>query len=189
MYAENVLRYYNNLTCRQFNMLGDYIRCYEKINLNYLLNDKSTVEDDNKQEIPDESAHSETESTNPLLKECLEKRMVNYYDNVVLSSKLKLAEEKIEKLKEEARKASEDFYSMEQIMKQIYYNDLKLSQSENEKKMEYIMKKSKENEELWEERKRLVNQILNDYTSNVNECLKIKDFYHLFQENSSNTLT
>lgn len=54
--------------------------------------------------------------------------MVNYYDNVVLSSKLKLAEEKIEKLKEEARKASEDFYSMEQIMKQIYYNDLKLSQ-------------------------------------------------------------
>eukprot|EP00375_Theileria_parva_P002711 XP_765392.1 hypothetical protein [Theileria parva strain Muguga] len=149
-----------------------------QINLNYLLNDKSTVEDDNKQEIPDESAHS-----------CLEKRMVNYYDNVVLSSKLKLAEEKIEKLKEEARKASEDFYSMEQIMKQIYYNDLKLSQSENEKKMEYIMKKSKENEELWEERKRLVNQILNDYTSNVNECLKIKDFYHLFQENSSNTLT
>uniref|UniRef100_A0A3B0MZE6 Uncharacterized protein n=1 Tax=Theileria annulata TaxID=5874 RepID=A0A3B0MZE6_THEAN len=73
------------------------------------------------------------------------------------------------------------------------------------------MKKSKENEELWEERKKLVNEILNDYTSNVNECLKIKvnsipsintiivnskgilnffqDFYELFNQNSSNTIT
>ncbi|XP_951886.1 uncharacterized protein TA15350 [Theileria annulata] len=117
MYGENVPRFYDNVTCRQFNMLGDYIRCYEKINLNYLLNDNSTAGDDNKHQIPDES-------TQP----CLEKRMVNYYDNVVLSSKLKLAEEKIEQLKEQARKASEDFHSMELIMKQTYYNDLKLSQ-------------------------------------------------------------
>ncbi|XP_951885.1 uncharacterized protein TA15355 [Theileria annulata] len=73
------------------------------------------------------------------------------------------------------------------------------------------MKKSKENEELWEERKKLVNEILKDYTSNVNECLKIKvnsthsintiivnskgilnffqDFYELFHQNSSNAIT
>ncbi|UKJ90720.2 hypothetical protein MACJ_001654 [Theileria orientalis] len=116
------------------------------------------------------------------------KRAVNYYDNVVLASKLKLANEQISQLQEKIRRSSDDYFKMEQMMKQIYYNDLRELKKESEEqimdnknKMNLLLQIYNENQKMWNDRKELLNTVLNDYIANINDCLAVKDFYDVFE--------
>ncbi|BAM40574.1 conserved hypothetical protein [Theileria orientalis strain Shintoku] len=122
----------------------------------------------------------------------MEKRAINYYDNVVLASKLKLANEQISQLQERIKRSSDDYFKMEQMMKQIYYNDLRELKKESEEqimdnrnKMNLLLQIYNENQQMWNDRKQLLNTVLNDYIVNINDCLAVKDLYDVFDAHNA----
>ncbi|UKK01761.2 hypothetical protein MACK_001114 [Theileria orientalis] len=228
-------QFYDINTCRQFNMLGEYINCYSKViekNENLKDNEEEKTDRSSQPEANDEERFEiNTEEVNlsngngevdelfseiddlvslspislnfgcsldendPVKTKIMEKRAVNYYDNVVLASKLKLANEQISQLQEKIKRSSDDYFKMEQMMKQIYYNDLRELKKESEEqimdnknKMNLLLQIYNENQQMWNDRKQLLNNVLNDYIVNINDCLAVKDLYDVFDTGNSGVL-
>ncbi|AFZ80641.1 hypothetical protein BEWA_000460 [Theileria equi strain WA] len=125
--------FYGSDIHRQFNMLGEYLGRYEKV-----INDEHATTPCNPTTEPEESPFASTEgsfsdeSVESLINEVEDfiskeedSSAEEQEDTNTLLEKLQIAQDTIKELQMENEKASEDYFKMEQIMKQTYYEDLR----------------------------------------------------------------
>lgn len=105
--------------------------------------------------------------------------------------KLMDAEETILNMKEEMDRMNKDHFEMERIMKTTYYEDRKRSDEEYsilKKKLEEEQRKivelshmHKQNEQFWDDRKREINDLMNDVILNVKDMCRYQELCSVFE--------
>ncbi|KAK1939568.1 hypothetical protein X943_001110 [Babesia divergens] len=204
-----VTSFYDSGVCRQFNMLGAYIGYYEELPLageskvystplranlppdclGYTqeptkgcdLSDSESSSDVDESEDTisedDVADDSDLESTAPICDELL--------------SKLQEAESTIMALQEGIDRMNKDHFELEKIMMTTYYDDQQRSKDEclhlqeqlekMQKQMSEMKQSQQQNEEFWDERKREINDLMNDVILNVKDMYRYQELCTVFE--------